>query len=34
MIAPLHEIPMFRRAVLADPAGAAFSISQLVLPDA
>ncbi|MDQ6606629.1 MAG: VOC family protein [Actinomycetota bacterium] len=26
-----HELPPFRRAVLADPAGASFSVSQLVI---
>ena len=28
VVAP-HEVPMFRHAVLADPVGATFSISQL-----
>jgi hypothetical protein len=32
VIVPVHEIPMFRQAVIADPWGAAFSISQLMLP--
>lgn len=32
VIVPVHEIPMFRQAVIADPWGAAFSISQLLLP--
>jgi predicted enzyme related to lactoylglutathione lyase len=32
ILAPVHDVPPFRRAVLADPSGAAFSISQLVLP--
>jgi predicted enzyme related to lactoylglutathione lyase len=30
VVVPLHERPPFRSAVLADPGGAAFSISQLV----
>jgi uncharacterized protein len=32
VIVPPHDIPRFRNAVLADPQGAAFSVSQLVIP--
>ncbi len=32
VLVTVHEVPMFRQAVIADPWGAAFSISQLVLP--
>ena len=32
VIAEPFEIPMFRRAVLADPQGAVFSVSQLLMP--
>lgn len=32
VMAPVHEAPPFRRAVLADPGGATFSTSQLVQP--
>jgi predicted enzyme related to lactoylglutathione lyase len=31
VIAPPHDTAGFRRAILADPHGAAFSVSQLVL---
>ena len=30
VLAPVHDRPPFRSAVLADPEGAAFSLSQLV----
>jgi predicted enzyme related to lactoylglutathione lyase len=30
VVMPVHDRPPFRSAVLADPGGAAFSISQLV----
>jgi uncharacterized protein len=30
LVAP-HDLPPFRRAVIADPGGAAFSVSQLVI---
>ena len=30
VVGPPHERPPFRSAVLADPGGAAFSVSQLV----
>lgn len=29
VLAPVHDRPPFRSAVLADPEGAAFSLSQL-----
>jgi predicted enzyme related to lactoylglutathione lyase len=32
VIAAPHDVPSFRRTVLADPQGAMFSLSQLVLP--
>jgi hypothetical protein len=31
VVAPPHDVPGFRRAVISDPQGATFSISQLVL---
>jgi len=30
-VVPPHEAPPFRRVVLADPEGATFSVSQLLL---
>jgi predicted enzyme related to lactoylglutathione lyase len=32
VVAPPFEIPMFKRAILADPSGATFSVSELQLP--
>jgi predicted enzyme related to lactoylglutathione lyase len=32
VVAPPFEIPMFKRTILADPAGATFSVSELQLP--
>ena len=32
VVAPPFEIPMFKRAILADPGGATFSVSELQLP--
>lgn len=32
VLAAPFEMPMFRRAVLADPQGAVFTVSQLVRP--
>jgi uncharacterized protein len=32
VVVPPYELPMMRQAVLADPGGAAFSVTQLMLP--
>ncbi|MEA2159020.1 MAG: Glyoxalase-like domain [Solirubrobacteraceae bacterium] len=31
VVVPVHEAPPFRRVILADPEGATFSVSQLLL---
>jgi predicted enzyme related to lactoylglutathione lyase len=33
-VVPAYDIPNMRQAVLADPQGAAFSVTQLMLPGA